>query len=105
MGKPKIVQISSEEYLKGRWDLFKIELIEDLINPLSMLFKDFGFDEEVILSLDTDYSSLKGFYPFYSKNVKAYIYVEGDFLNLIFDTSLPKDEIIAIMEKHFQFPK
>ena len=101
----KILGIYSEEYPGGRWDMFKIPLSEELVYKMENVFKELGFSEDVINDLDIHYPSAKGYYFFYSPRVKAYLFFEGDVLNLIFDSGLSKKEINKILEKYFEFPK
>ena len=105
MKKLKISGISSEKYPKGRIDIFRIPLSEDLVFNMEGLFKDLGFDKEVINDLDIHYPSTRGRYFFYSNNVKAHLFFDGNELNLIFDTTLDREEINKIVEKYFQFPE
>jgi len=105
MKKPKISRISSEEYPKGRIDTFRIPLSEDLVFNMEGLFRDLRFDKEVINDLDMHYPSTKGYYFFYSDKVKAHLFFEENKVNLIFDTSIPKEEINEIVERYFEFPE
>ena len=102
MEKPKIQGIYSEEYPKGRIDLFKIPLSEEVVYGIEGTFRDLGFSEEVINDLDMHYPSTKGYYFFYSPKIKAHLFFEGNFLNLVFDTNLPKKDIMEKMKKYFQ---
>ena len=105
MERSIISGISSEEYPEGRLDIFKIPLSEKLVNNIINLFKDFNFSEEVINDLDIHYPSSRGYYFFYSSRIKAHMFFEKEFLNLIFDSGISKKEINKIVEKYFQFPK
>ena len=105
MEKPKIQGIYSEEYLKGRIDLFKIPLSEEVVYGIEGTFRDLGFSEEVINDLDMHYPSTKGYYFFYSPDVKAHLFFEGNFLNLVFDSGLSKKEITEILDNYFKFPE
>lgn len=105
INKPLISGIESKTYSKGRWDLIKIELVEDLIEPLQELFKEIGFSKEVILDLDMYYPSLGGFHTFYSEKAKIYFYTEEKILDLIFDTAIPKKELMKTIGKYFQLFK
>ena len=105
MDKLKIKGISNESYPGGRLDIFRIALSEDLVFNMESLFRALGFDEGVINDLDMHYPSTGGRYFFYSSNVKAHLFFEKDELDLIFDTSLPREEINKAVEKYFEFPK
>ncbi|MBU2616138.1 MAG: hypothetical protein KKC19_03470 [Nanoarchaeota archaeon] len=105
MDKLKIKGISSESYPGGRLDIFRIALSEGLVFNMESLFKALGFDKGVINDLDMHYPSTRGRYFFYSSNVKAHLFFEEDELDLIFDTSLPREKINRAVEKYFEFPK
>ncbi len=104
MKKIKISRVSSEEYPNGRWDKFTLKPVEELIDPMTNLFRDLGFSEDVLNDLDVFYPRLGGFNAFHSKNIKAYLIGYEDDLELIFDTSLPREEINKVVEKYFEFP-
>jgi len=104
MEKIKISRVSSEEYPNGRWDKFTLKPVEELIEPITNLFRDLEFGEDVLNDLDVFYPCLGGFNAFYSKDVKAYLIGYEDDLVLIFDTSLPMKEIHDAVEKYFEFP-
>jgi len=105
MEKLKISGISSEDYPNGRIDSFTIPLSEDLVFNIEGLFIDLGFDKQVLNDLDMYYPSTKGHHFFYSEKVKAHLFLEETELNLIFDTSIPREEINKVVEKYFEFPE
>ena len=101
MKKPKISGVISESYPSGRIDQFRIEMQENLQSPIMSLFEELGFEEEKVKDLDIDYPSTKGYFFVYNKKIKAHIFVEETKINLIFDSNMDKENLVAIVEKYF----
>lgn len=99
--------MSSEEYPGGRIDTYEVQLL-DKNSPSSAvidLFRELGFpDEDIKEKLDVIYWEVKDIFIYGNKNIKAWLFAEGDNLSIRFDTSLPKTEINQVLEKYFEFP-
>lgn len=104
MKKIKIKGLSNEVYSKGRIDIFRISLSEELVNNIQGVFEKLEFSKDVINNLDIHYPSTEGYYFFYNPKVKAHLFFERGVLNLIFDSNLPREKIILIMSEFFIFP-
>ncbi len=108
MEKLKIEGMSSEEYPGGRIDSFTINLTSESPHHSHIipLFLDLGFPKEESLDkLDVIFNEIGYLFIYGSPKIKAHLIIEGDKLSIKFDTSLPREEIIKILEKYFQFPK
>lgn len=101
MDKPRITEISSFEYPKGRIDKFEIEIKKDLHVYLIGLFEKLGFNKESLLFLDKEYEKQRGYFFVHSKRIKAHLFVEEDRLILALDNSEDKKELIKTIEKFF----
>lgn len=107
--KSKILGIESETYPNGRIDSFKIEEIDGTFESLISCLKDFGFSEDSIRTeIDVTLEPPRG-YVFLYLNPKLKIHLSAeessDFFMIRFDTSIPKKEVISVMERYFQFPE
>lgn len=105
MEKPKIKSIKSREYEKGRVDLFSIEISLDLHKSLISLFSELGFQQDTIENLDTNYENAEVFIFGYENEKRFYI-LNSDSeneINVIIDSSIEKEELMNLIEKHFQF--
>ncbi len=100
--KPKILEISSEEYPHGRIDKFVIEMQENLQSPIIDLFKELGCPKEELNDLDLDYPSTRGYFFVYSKKIKAHFFVGRGDVILVLDSNFKKEKLIFIIEKYFQ---
>lgn len=100
--KPKISEISSEEYPRGRIDKLIIEMQENLQDSIINLFKELKFEKDKLNDLDIDYPSTRGYFFVYNKKIKAHFFIEKSRVNLIFDSKLKKEKLIKEIEKFFQ---
>lgn len=106
--KPKILGINSESYPEGRIDSFRIDEKlggwESIVDCLVYL----GFSDDAIRG-NIDFTLEDRGYLFLYLNPKLKIHLSAeeseDFSTIRFDTSIPKEEIISVMEKYFQFPE
>jgi hypothetical protein len=113
MEKLKIVGMSSKSYPEGRIDSFSVPLSD---NPnqgiqhkyIMPLFRELGFSEEEVWDLDIDFENRSVgsyFFSYGNTKIKAWLIVEEKILSIKFDTSLPREDIIKVMDKYFQFPE
>jgi hypothetical protein len=108
MEKLKIKGMSSEEYLNGRIDSFKIKLpIESPHHShIIPLFLELGFPEKDVLEkLDVIIDKIDYIFIYGTPKIKAHLIVNNKDLSIKFDTSLPREKIMKIIEKYFQFPE
>ena len=108
MVKPKILGFGSESYPEGRIDYFKIDEIGGAFETIVSCLTDFGFSEDSIRTkIDLTLEDRGYLFTYLNSSLKLHLSAEEseDFFVVRFDTSLPKDEIIAVMEKYFEFPK
>lgn len=107
--KPKILGIGSESYPEGRIDSFKIDETKGHWESIVDCLVEFGFDDDSIRTEIDVTLELPGDYLFLYLNPKLKLHLSaeesGDFFMIRFDTSIPRKEIISIMEKYFQFPE
>ncbi|OGJ21217.1 hypothetical protein A3K73_06240 [Candidatus Pacearchaeota archaeon RBG_13_36_9] len=112
MDKLKLKGISSEEYPDGRLDSFVVPLLKGINHSkIIPLFMDLGLsNEDALQKLDLDFEN-KALYPagtsffiYVSKELKAYLIIGEENLYINLDTALPRDKIVTIIEKYFQFP-
>lgn len=108
MEKLKIRGMSSEEYPEGRIDSFTIELPKESPHHSHVipLFLDLDFSKrETLDKLDVVFQEMDYIFIYGNQRIKAHLIVQDNNFSIKFDTSLPREEITAMMEKHFQFPK
>ena len=109
MEKIKIKGIESEEYPNGRIDSFTIELPKKESphhSHIIPLFLDLGFPkEEVLDKLDIILQEVDYIFIYGNPKIKAHIIGENNQFIIKFDTSIPKEKIIKVMDKYFQFPE
>jgi hypothetical protein len=107
MEKPKIKGLKSSEYEKGRIDFFSIKINEILHKSLIALFLELGFKQDPIEDLDTIYENTELFIFGYSEGKRFYVLnsSQEDEINLILDSSIEREELMDLVEKHFQFPE
>ena len=107
--KPKILGIGSESYPEGRIDSFKIDENEGHWETIVDCLVEFGFEDESIRAdIDMTLENPRGYLFLYlSPKLKIHLSAEEseDFFTIRLDTSLPREEIVRIFEKHFQFPE
>ena len=106
MEKLKIKGMSSEEYPNGRIDSFKIKLpIESPHHShIIPLFLELGFPEEEVLGkLDVVLDKIDYIFIYGTSQIKAHLIVDNKNLSIKFDTSFPREKILKIIEKYFQF--
>ena len=102
MKKGKIRSISSEEYSKGRIDIFDIEETPFLHRNLIAFISDLGFkDKRNILKFDTDFSLFDGIIFIYENNLRITLIWEKT-KKLLIDSKKKKEEIIKLLERHFK---
>jgi hypothetical protein len=112
MNKFRIKGIRSEEYPGGRIDAFDIVLDQDNLfhGNLEPLLIDLKFEGD-IGELDTDFSrDWKGtlgarYFLYGNKNIKLHLVVKEAKLEMIFDTSMDRDELLKHIEKYFELPQ
>jgi hypothetical protein len=104
--KPKILGMSSKSYPEGRIDSFKIDENEGQWESIVDCLVGFGFDDESIRA-NIDFTLEDRGYIFFYLNPKLKVHLSAeeseDFFTVRFDTSIPREEILKIMAKHFQF--
>jgi len=107
--KPKILGMGSESYPEGRIDSFKIDEKEGHWESIVDCLVEFGFkDESIRADIDMTLEQPRDYLFLYlNSKLKVHLSAEEseDFFTIRFDTSLPKEKIVKIFEKHFQFPK
>jgi hypothetical protein len=112
MEKPKILGMASEEYPSGRIDSFEIPLFKGINHKKIMpFFKGLEISEENLKDLDIDFEN-KSLYPagstffvYVNDRLKAYLILQDESILIKLDTSIPRPEINALIEKHFEFPE
>ena len=108
MVKPKILGMGSEKYPEGRIDSFKIDENAGGWESIVDCLVDFGFNDNSVRG-DIDFTLEDRRYLFLYLNSKLKLHLSAeeskDFFTIRFDTTLPRKEIVSVMEKHFQFPK
>ena len=109
MEKLKIKEMGSEEYPNGRIDSFTVPLVEGISdNYIIPLLKDLSFTEDSVDDLDLDFENMSSgtyFFVYGNPKIKAHIIIEDKKFSIKFDTSLPREKIIKVMEKYFRFPE
>lgn len=102
MEKGKINSIKSEEYKKGRLDIFDIESTESIHRNLIAFLSDLGFKNQSNLSkFDTDFSLFDGVIFAYEDNIRITLIWE-DSKKLIVDSNKEKKEVVGLLENYFQ---
>lgn len=104
--KLKIKGVFSEEYPGGRIDSFMVALPDESPHHSHIipLFLDLGFSKEVVLDkLDVVLNEIDYLFVYGNPRIKAHLIVDESGLCIILDTSIPKEEIVGIFEKYFQF--
>lgn len=106
--KPIILGMSSESYPNGRLDSFKIDESNGSWESIINCLVEFGFkDESIRVDLDTTLEIPRGYLFLYlSPKLKVHLSAEEskDFFTVRLDTSIPREEILKIFAKHFEFP-
>lgn len=104
--KPKILKISSEKYPEGRIDSFEVDENEGGWESIVDCLVDLGFNEGRIRS-DIDVTLEDRGYLFLYLNSKLKVHLSakesGNSFVVRFDTSLPREEILKVVEKYFRF--
>ncbi len=106
--KPKILGMSSESYPEGRLDNFKIDENEGHWESIIDCLIDFGFkDESIRANIDATLEDRGYIFLYLNPKLKVHLSAEEseDFFTVRLDTSIPREEILKIMNKHFQFSK
>ena len=106
--KPKILGMKSESYPEGRIDSFKIDEQQGGFEAIISCLVDFGFSENAIRGdIDLILEDRGYLFLYLSPKLKIHLSAEEskDSFMIRFDTSIPKDKILTIIEKYFQFPK
>jgi len=105
--KPKILGMSSESYSGGRLDSFKIDENEGHWESIINCLVDFGFnDESIRANIDATLEDRGYIFIYLNPKLKVHLSAEEseDFFTVRFDTSIPREEILKIMNKHFHLP-
>ncbi len=100
--------MSSESYPEGRLDNFKIDENEGHWESIIDCLIDFGFkDESIRANIDATLEDRGYIFLYLNPKLKVHLSAEEseDFFTVRFDTSIPREEILKIMNKHFQFSK
>ena len=106
MEKLNIKGMSSEEYPGGRIDSFTIGLPDESPHHSHIipLFLKLGFSKEKCLDkLDIVFQETDYIFIYGNQKIKAHIIIAENNFFLKFDTSIPRKEILKIMDKYFQF--
>jgi len=106
--KPKILGMSSESYPGGRLDSFKIDEKEGRWESIVDCLVDFGFNDGSIReNIDATLEDRGYIFIYLNSKLKVHLSAEEseDFFTVRFDTSIPREEILKIMNKYFQFPE
>lgn len=107
--KPKILGMGSESYPEGRIDYFKINENEGYWESIVDCLVEFGFkDKSIRADIDMTLERPRGYLFLYlNPKLKVHLFAEEseDFFTVRFDTSIPKDDVLRIMKKYFQFPE
>src|SRR6056297_2492716 len=102
MEKGKINSIKSEEYEKGRLDVFDIESTDSLHRNLIAFLSDLGLKDQSNLSkFDTDFSLFDGVIFAYEDNLRITLIWE-DSKKLIIDSNKEKKEVVELIENYFR---
>ena len=102
MEKPKISEIRSSEYSQGRIDYFVVENKIDFHKELINFIYGLGFNQDSLDEFDFDFTKVEGHKFAYSKNIRIHLILNDNQISFILDTNIPKEEIMAKIEKHFQ---
>jgi len=107
--KPKILGFGSESYPEGRIDSFKIDENEGGWESIVDCLVAFGFkDKSIRGEIDMTLEQPRDYLFLYlNPKLKVHLSAEEseDFFTIRFDTSIPRKDILEIMEKYFQFPE
>ncbi len=106
--KPKILGMSSESYPNGRLDTFKIDENEGHWESIVNCLIEFGFkDNSIRANIDATLEDREYIFLYLNPKLKVHLSAEKseDFFTVRFDTSIPRDKILKIVAKHFQFPE
>jgi len=105
--KSKILGFGSESYPEGRIDSFKVEEKTGTFEELIKCLKEFGFEEDNIHA-KIDMALEERQYAFLYLNPKLKVHLSADnsrdFFSIRFDTTLPKEQIVSLVEEYFEFP-
>ena len=104
--KPKILGLKTENYPEGRIDSFKIDEKEGHWESIVDCLVEFGFEDESIGgSIDFTLEDRGYIFLYLNSKLKVHLSAEEseDFFTVRFDTSIPREEILKIMAKYFQF--
>lgn len=108
MEKPKILEIGSRSYPEGRIDSFKIDESSGHWESIVDCLIDFGFKDESIRA-NIDFTLEDRGYLFLYLNPKLKVHLSAEesknSFTIRLDTSIPRDLIIKVFERYFQFPK
>jgi hypothetical protein len=111
MERFQIKGLASEEYPSGRIDSFEIPLDNEIHHKIMPFFKGLGISEENLEDLDIDfenqslYPAGSTFFVYVNDRLKAYLILQEESILIKIDTSIPRSEINALVERHFEFPK
>jgi hypothetical protein len=100
--KPKIVEISSEEYPSGRIDRLILLENKDFHDSLISFMKDLNFDNENLDKFDVELDSFEGYLFAYSKKAKIHLVKLKKEIIILIDSSIDKENLIDIIERYFQ---
>lgn len=106
--KPKVLGMGSQSYPEGRIDRFKIDENEGNWETLVDCLVDFGFkDESIRAEIDVTLEERGYLFLYLNPKLKIHLSAEEseDYFTIRFDTSIPKDEVLRIIEKYFQLPQ
>jgi hypothetical protein len=112
MKKLKIFEISSNEYPGGRIDKisFKIDRFNLHGDYLIPLFMDLDFSKESMNDIDIEFVDYKeseeiiDFFFYGNPKVKAYFLAGRGIIKILFDTTIPREELNEVLNKYFEFP-
>ena len=102
MGKPKIEEISSQEYEEGRIDKFFLHGKKDIHKELISFLIEMEISETKIELFDFITSENSGCLFIFDNDKRINLFISENEICFTLDTNIPKEEIIAKIEKYFQ---
>jgi hypothetical protein len=102
MNRPKINEIFSYEYPRGRIDNLTMKVQSDIHKQIVELLNNLKFSEEIIEKFDLDFTKFDGYLFGYSKKMKVHLFSSDGEITLVFDSKVRKEKLISEIEKFFQ---
>ncbi|MCK4996825.1 hypothetical protein KAS08_00845 [Candidatus Pacearchaeota archaeon] len=102
MEKPRIKEISSQEYENGRIDKFFLYGEKDIHKELINFLVAIGISEDKVNEFDFITSENRGCFFIFDKDKKINLFVSENEICLTLDSNILKKEIMVKIEKYFQ---